>query len=483
MNFRSFPALSRRGLLRLPAVAVLPPALLHPDPPPPDPASFTFPPGFAFGVSTSAYQIEGAVREDGRGDSIWDEFCHHPCRVKGGQNADIAAGHYHRMPEDVALIAQAGLRNYRFSVSWPRLFPDGGSRPNPKGFAFYDRLLDALLTKGVTPWLTLYHWDLPQALQARGGWTNRDTAARLAEFAYLTSRGLGDRVPNWLVMNETAVHAYIGHGLGYHAPGLTGQDNWFAALHHLNLGQGMVIQALRASGAKGRIGTVAACEPICPSSPSMADVQAAARFDAAWNGAVLEPLFFGSYPELIAGEIAPHVRTGDAGIMAQPIDMLGINYYSRLNIAHNPAYPLSAYFGANPRRSPYFAGGWPIEPDGLYEILTRIQRRYNPREMFISENGFATVGADTSGAPLDDVARISYIAQHLRFLRRAMDSGANVRGYFVWSLLDSFEWNDGMKWHFGLVAVDPATLERIPKRSYHWYGALARAHEAAVMQV
>lgn len=487
-SLRSVLTLSRRGLFSLPAFAAMPAladtqAVQHPDPPPPDPASFHFPPDFAFGVSSSAYQIEGAVRADGRGDSIWDEFCHNPCRVSGGQNADVAVDHYHRMPSDVELMGDTGLRHYRFSVGWTRLFPDGGSTPNPEGFAFYDRLLDKLLAKGITPWMTLYHWDLPQALQAKGGWTNRDTAYRLADFAAATARVLGDRVPNWLVMNETAVHAYIGHGLGYHAPGLSGQENWFSALHHLNLGQGLAVQALRASDAKGRVGTVAACEPVHPSSLAPQDVLAAQTLDAAWNGGVLEPLFFGTYPEMIAQYTAPHVRTGDAGVMAQPLDMLGINYYSRLYIEHNPARPLNLFFGPNKHSSPYYAGGWPIEPDGMYEILKTIQQRYKPREMFIAENGYATAEPDTSGPPLDDVSRISYITQHLRFLRKAMDEGVNMKGYFVWSLLDSFEWNDGMKWHFGLVAVDPATLKRIPKRSYHWYGALARAHEAAAIQV
>jgi len=471
-DFRTL--LSRRAALSLPAAAALPPSLLlPPDPAPADPASFHFPPGFAFGVSSSAYQIEGAVHDDGRGDSIWDEFCHHPCRVRGKQNADIAADHYHRMEQDVALLAASGVRHYRFSVSWPRLFPQGDLVPNAKGFAFYDRLLDALHAHGITPWLTLYHWDLPQPLQAKGGWTNRDTAYRFADFAAACARHFGNRVPNWLATNEIAVHAYIGHCLGFHAPGLTGAENWFAALHHLNLGQGLAIQAVRAQ-TRGRVGTVAACEPIRPSSPAPADVAAAKLFDAAWNGGVLEPLFFGRYPDAIADFTAPHVRTADATLLAPPLDMLGINYYSRLYIAHNPAWPLSVFFGANTHRSPYFAGGWPIEPDGLYEILTHIQSHYAPREIFISENGYASAADDPRGEPLNDIARISYIAQHLRFLRKSMDAGVPVGGYFVWSLLDSFEWNDGMKWRFGMVAVDFATLARTPKRSYHWYGALAR---------
>jgi beta-glucosidase len=462
-------ALPRRALLSAAAAA---PAglLLHPDPPPADPATLRFPPGFAFGVSSSAYQIEGAVRADGRGDSIWDEFCHHPGHVKAGQTADVAADHYHRMPEDVALLA--GIPNYRFSVSWPRLFPNGDLTANPKGFAFYDQLLDTLHANGITPWLTLYHWDLPQALQAKGGWTNRDTASRFADFAGAMARHFGDRVPNWLVMNEISVHAYVGHCLGDHAPGLTGAENWFAALHHLNLGQGLAVQALRA-GSKGRVGTVAACEPILPSSASPDDIAAAARFDAAWNGGVLSPLLLGRYPEAIAACTAPHEQTGDAALVAQKLDMLGINYYSRLHIQHNQAWPLSAYFGPSTRRSPYYAGGWPIEPDGLYEILTRIQRDYNPPEMFISENGYATASDDPRGEPLNDIARISYIAQHLRFLHQARADGVKVNGYFAWSLLDSFEWNDGMQWRFGLVAVDFATLARTPKRSLGWYKALA----------
>lgn len=466
--------LPRRFLFGLPALAALPAqadAPAHPDPPPPDPAAFHFPPGFAFGVSSSAYQIEGAVHAQGRGQSIWDVFCHDPCRTSDGKTADIADDHYHRTAEDIGLIAAMGVRHYRFSLGWPRLFPDGMTA-NPKGFAFYDRLLDRLLAQGITPWVTLYHWDLPQALQAKGGWTSRETAYRLAEFAAAAARAYGDRVPHWLVMNETAVHAYIGHGLGYHAPGLTGVANWFAALHHLNLGQGLAMQALRACGGKGRVGTVAACEPVVPSTAAPQDALAAQTLDAAWNGGVLQPLFEGSYPELIAPYIAPYERTGDAAVLAQPLDMLGINYYSRLSIAHDPARPLGLFFGPSRHPSPYYAGGWPIEPDGMAEILTAIQQRYQPREMFIAENGFATGTPSPAGVPYDDVARISYIAQHLHFLRQAMAAGAKMRGYFVWSLLDGFEWNDGMKWHFGLIAVDPVTLARRPKRSYSWYGAL-----------
>ncbi len=465
--------LTRRTMLASAAVSISPGIT-------PSSLDLDFGPNFAFGVSSSAYQIEGAVRQDGRGPGIWDVFAQRPHHIWHNGNADIACDHYHRMPEDVALMANAGIKNYRFSVSWPRLFPDGHGTPNPAGFAFYDRLLDQLHRQNITPWLCLYHWDLPQAFETTGGWTNRETSYRYAEFADITSRYFKDRVGHWMMLNEATVQSMFGYGMGSHAPGRQGKASWFAALHHLNLGQGMGIQALRANNVPGRIGTVACCEPIRSSTLSDPDVAAAAYFDAVWNGSVLDPLLKGQYPDLVAEDFTPLIRQDDLRHIHQKIDLLGVNYYSRLHVRADPASPIGANFGPTREPKQFTVMGWPIEPDGLYEITTHIHNTYN-QEMFISENGYATTYGQKPNGEIEDPGRITYISDHLKFLKRAINDGANVSGYFVWALLDSFEWNDGMKWHFGLVAVDFQTLQRTPKQSYTWYAQLIHANAGTVI--
>lgn len=468
--------MKRREALQALAAAPLPFVPSHWPATQASPSSYKFPPGFAFGFSTSAYQIEGAVREDGRTPGIWDVFCHTGHHIQDGRNADVTCNHYNLMPDDVALMADSGVPNYRFSVSWSRLYPELSGPPNPRGFAFYDRLLDELHAKNITPWLCLYHWDLPQYLQERGGWTNRDTSYRLAEFSDKVSRHFGDRIGNIMVLNEAAVHSYIGHGLGFHAPGLTGKANWVSALHHLNLGQGLSIQALRASAPHARIGTVASCEPVRPSTNSPEDVKAAALMDAMWNGAVLDPLFKGKYPELVAADFEPYCKPGDLRDAQQKIDLLGINYYNRLHIHHDPKYAMGVMFGADNDPVKYRAMNIPMSPDGLYEIVMRIHNDYGQPEMFISENGFATVKDGKPGSGLEDDGRLAYLAANLRFLQKSIDDGANVTGYFIWSIMDNFEWDAGMKYRFGVVDVDFKTLKRTPKQSYYWYSALVKAH-------
>jgi beta-glucosidase len=434
-----------------------------------------FGPDFAFGVASSAYQIEGAVRTDGRGSGIWDDFCHHSPRMAAGANADIACDHYHRMAADVALIADAGIRHYRFSVSWPRLFPGGGTVANHPGFSFYDRLLDALLARGIEPWLCLYHWDLPSELEAAGGWTNRDTAFRFAAFAASVATYFASRVSRWFILNEAAVQACFGYGFGAHAPGRTGRESWFAALHHLNLGQGLAIAALRTCRPAAKIGTIACCEPVRPSSRRPEDVAAAARFDAAWNGAVLEPLFHGIYPALVRDAVARYCRPDDLTLIRQRIDFLGVNYYSRLHIQHDPSSPIEANFGPVTDVARFTIMGWPIEPDGLLEILLELKAALGDPEIIVTENGYSTTRSGLLETDLNDVGRVEYLRAHLRFLKKAVELGVRVNGYFVWALLDSFEWNDGMRWHFGLVDVDFTTLKRSPKQSYLWYSRHVRA--------
>jgi len=466
--------MKRRDALRILAAAPLPFVPAEWPVTQPAPASYNFGPDFTFGFSTSAYQIEGAVREEGRSPGIWDVFCHTGHHIKNGNNADIACDHYHRMPQDVALVAGAGVKNYRFSVSWSRLYPELNGGPNAKGFAFYDRLLDELHRSDITPWLCLYHWDLPQYLQEQGGWTNRDTSYRLAEFSDRVSRYFGDRIPNWMVLNEAAVHSYIGHGLGFHAPGLTGKDNWVSSLHHLNLGQGLSIQALRGNLPHARIGTVASVEPVVPSTQAKDDVQAAAVLDAMWNGAVLDPLFMGKYPDLVADDFAPYCKPGDLANCHQKIDLLGINYYNRLNIHHDPKYAMDVFFGPQGEPVKYKALDVPMSPDGMYETVMHVHNTYDGPEIFISENGFATVDDGKPGSGLEDDGRLAYLGANLQFLQKAKEAGANVSGYFVWSLIDNFEWDSGMKYRFGLVNVDFTTQKRTPKQSYYWYGSLVR---------
>jgi beta-glucosidase len=462
--------LTRRTMLSTAAVSIAPGMS-------PSSQELHFGPDFAFGVSSSNYQIEGAVHDDGRGTGIWDVFCHTPGHIWHNGNADIACDHYHRMPEDVALMANAGLRNYRFSVSWPRLFPAGSGTPNEAGFDFYDRLLDQLRMQDITPWLCLYHWDLPQALEVKGGWTSRETSYRYAEFAGYVSHRYRDRVAHWMMLNEATVQSMFGYGMGTHAPGRKGKANWFAALHHLNLGQGMGIQALRANNVPGRIGTVACVEPIRASTESEADLKAAAMFDAVWNGSVLDPLFKGHYPALVAEDFAPLCKADDLKTINQKIDLLGVNYYSRLHVQADSRSPIGANFGPSNDSKKFTVMGWPIEPDGLYETMMHINKTYDEQEVFISENGYATTyGQAPDGNEIVDPGRITYLSEHLKFLKRSIDDGAKVSGYFVWAFLDSFEWNDGMKWHFGLVNVDFETLRRTPKQSYSWYAQLVKAN-------
>jgi beta-glucosidase len=346
-----------------------------------------FPADFVWGVSTSSYQIEGAVDEDGRGKSIWDVYSHTPGRVQGGDTGDVACDHYHRWREDVELVARGGFNAYRFSTAWPRIQPVGTGVVEQCGLDFYDRLVDALIARGVTPWLCLYHWDLPQALQDEGGWLKRDIAPKFADYARIVARRLGDRVKHWAMFNEANVHAMLGYGTGVHAPGLTGLSNMLAATHHQNLAQGRALQALRAEHSGLRLGTVISLQPVRPCSEATPDRRAAERFDAFWNGAFLDPLLTGSYPAAIADEFAPLIAAGDLATTHQPIDFLGVNYYSRMHIADAPGSLFGASWGAAPAGTRFTAMGWPINPEGLYEELVNLRARYGDLELYVTENG------------------------------------------------------------------------------------------------
>jgi beta-glucosidase len=433
-----------------------------------------FPADFVWGASTSSYQIEGAVGEDGRGKSIWDVYCHTPGKIKNGDTGDVACDHYHRFAEDVDLLARGGFGAYRFSTAWPRILPKGAGAVEPRGLDFYDRLVDRLIARGVTPWLCLYHWDLPQALQDKGGWVDRDTADKFAAYAVIVARRLGDRVKHWAMFNEANVHALLGYGHGSHAPGVTGFANMTAAIHHQNLAQGRAIAALRAAYPDLRLGTVISLQPVLPSSDSVEDQRAAERFDAFWNGAFLDPLLKGAYPEPIASEFSRLIAAGDLEMIRQPIDFLGVNYYSRMYIRNAPESFFGATWGAVPEGLRFTDMGWPITPDGLYEELTGLRRRYGDLELYITENGACFDDRVETDGSINDANRVDFLRSHLAAARRALADRVKLRGYFVWSLLDNFEWAEGYSRRFGVVRVDFASQKRTPKASFAYLAGVMR---------
>jgi beta-glucosidase len=435
-----------------------------------------FPPDFVWGASTSSYQIEGAVDADGRGKSIWDGFSHTPGRVKNGDTGDVACDHYHRWREDVDFLSNGDFGAYRFSTSWPRILPTGSGVIEERGLDFYDRLVDRLIAHDVAPWLCLYHWDLPEALQTQGGWLSRDVARKFADYGRLVARRLGDRVKHWAMLNEPNVHALFGHGTGQHAPGLSGLPNMLAAIHHQNLAQGLAMQALRAERSNLQLGTVLSLQPARPSSDSENDLRAAERFDAMWNGACLDPLLRGSYPISVAADFAPLVEAGDPPAMQQPIDYIGLNYYSPMYIQHAPQTLFGAWFGPTPAGMPVTAIGWPIDPTGLTEQLIRLRDSYGNPNVYVTENGACYDDVFTADRTVHDHARIAYLRDHLAAAQKALASGVKLRGYFVWSLLDNFEWAEGYSRRFGIIHVDFSTLERTPKDSYRWLAKFIKTH-------
>ncbi|MEV0429996.1 GH1 family beta-glucosidase [Micromonospora sp. NPDC050495] len=441
-----------------------------------------FPENFVWGAATAAYQIEGAAGADGRAPSIWDTFSRTPGKVFAGHTGDVACDHYHRYAEDVALMAELGLRAYRFSVAWPRVRPAGTGPDNPPGLDFYDRLTDALLGRGIDPIVTLYHWDLPQALADRGGWTVRETAEHFAEYALAVHGRLGDRVRTWTTLNEPWCSAYLGYGNGVHAPG--GQDAGaaFRAVHHLLLGHGLAARALRAAGAQvvGITLNLADVHPADPDSP--ADATAVRLVDGLHNRIFLGPLTGAGYPEDVLAHLSRLVepdflRDGDEKLIAAPLDLLGLNYYSptyvagRAGGAGSSAYPGSAgIVEFLPPVGPVTEMGWLIEPAGLTRLLERVAADHPGLPVMIMENGaaFPDERTDELGRVADD-DRIRYLDGHLRAAHDALARGVDLRGYLVWSLLDNFEWAEGYRKRFGIVHVDYPTQRRTPKRSARWY--------------
>lgn len=448
-----------------------------------------FPKEFVWGASTAAYQIEGAWDTDGKSPSIWDTFVRRPGSIERGETGDIAADHYHRYPQDIQLMVELGVQAYAFSIAWTRLQPNGSGAVNSAGLDFYERLVDELLEHGIQPWVKLYHWDLPQALQDLGGWAKRDTVLRFADYAQITARRLGDRVDQWVTLNEPFVSAFAGHFSGDHAPGVRDPVIALRAVHHLLLAHGYGAQALRSSlPAAAQIGIILNLAPVYPAEDTQADRDAAVVFDGVHNRLFLDPLLNGRYPQDLMRRFIglwPEVRPGDLEAISEPLDFLGINYYSRAVMRSEPkALPLQA-------EAVYPAGNeysqmWEVYPQGLTDLLVRLHSDYRdapfcPVDWYITENGIPVADAVDFDGRVRDERRIRYLRAHLEALHRAIQAGAPLRGYFHWSLLDNFEWAYGYRMRFGLIHVDWETQRRTIKDSGRFFAEVIRrnAVEAA----
>lgn len=446
-----------------------------------------FPPGFFWGASTSSYQIEGALDVDGRGPCVWDTFAA-AGKIQDGTNAAVACDHYRRMPEDAALLKDAGFGVYRFSIAWPRIQADGTGPANPAGLDFYDRLVDKLLESGVRPAACLYHWDLPQALEDKGGWQGREIVGPFADYARLVAARLSDRVKDWMMLNEPNVVAIFGYGVGEHAPGLTlGETGMLRALHHQNLAQGAALRALAAERSGLTLGTVLNLQPCRAEDDDPRNVAAAARWDAVWNRFTLDGLLKGEIPALLADKTTDFVLPGDAALIRYPVDLLGINYYSRMTMKHEAGRPFDVWWGEAfqpDQGKPGFAGprwtamAWPVQPDGLYDVLVDIRDNYGNLPVFIAENGAAYDDVPLPDGTVRDAERVAFFREHLQAVARAAADGCAVKGYLCWSLLDNFEWAYGLAKRFGVVRVDYDTLKRTPKDSCRYLSACARANAA-----
>ncbi|HSC91486.1 MAG TPA: GH1 family beta-glucosidase [Gaiellaceae bacterium] len=429
-----------------------------------------FPDDFVWGVATSAYQIEGAASEDGRGASIWDTFCARGGKVRGGDSGAVACDFYHRYPQDIELMRELGLDAFRFSIAWPRVLPEGRGRVNEAGLDFYDRLVDELLAAGIRPFVTLYHWDLPQALEDAGGWPVRSTAEAFVDYVEAVAARLGDRVRHWTTHNEPYCASWLGYVVGVHAPGRTDVKDGAAAVHHVLLSHGLAVEALRRECAGSQVGIVLDSWPVSPATDDPADAAAAREVDGFRTRLFFDPVLRGHYPQDVLerlGDAGPPARQGDLERISAPLDFVGVNNYSRMVVRAGPdGVPA---IDPPPAGAQTTAMGWEIHPDAIHELLTRVHREYGVQSLYVTENGAAFDDVRGPDGRIDDRDRIAYLEQHLGAVARAIADGVPVHGYFVWSLLDNFEWAEGYGRRFGIVYVDYPTLERIPKSSFHWY--------------
>lgn len=442
----------------------------------------TFPEGFCWGAATAAYQIEGAWEEDGKGESIWDRFSHTPGNVQNGDTGDVACDYYHRWQEDIALMAEIGLDAYRFSIAWPRILPAGRGAVNQAGLDFYSRLVDGLLEAGITPFVTLYHWDLPQALQDEGGWAVRSTAEAFVEYADVVSRHLGDRVQHWITHNEPAVAAHVGHLMGEHAPGIQDLPTALRVSHHLLLSHGWSVPVIRENAADADVGITVNVNWIVPASPSAVDSHAWRHVDGMWARWFLDPIYGRRYPadivadHVAAGHLPPEgmafVEDGDLDAIAVPTDFLGLNYYTR-NVTRDDANSddegLPSTVPAPQNDVDRTEMGWEVYPEGLFNVLNRLHFEYQVPRLYVTENGASYATGPAGDGRVPDTCRLNYLRDHFAQAHRALEVGVPLAGYFVWSFLDNFEWAYGYSQRFGIVWVDFETQERILKDSARWY--------------
>lgn len=431
-----------------------------------------FPAGFVWGAATAAYQIEGSPTADGKGESTWDRFSHVPGTVSDGSTGDVACDHYRLWREDVALMRELGLDAYRFSISWPRVVPEGRGPVNQAGLDFYDRLTDGLLEAGIVPFVTLYHWDLPQGLQDQGGWADRDTAQHFATYTGAVVNRLADRVANWITINEPAVVAYNGHLWGEHAPGMRSLRLAYAAAHNVLRAHGLAMQVIRAAAPGIQAGITLNLTPMHPASDRNEDEEATRLADGFQNRRFLDPVLLGRYPDDIsqlAGESGPAIEEGDLATIQQPIDFLGVNYYTRNLVRRRTGSGPLPFEEIKPAGPEYTEMRWEVYPDGLSEILERVHRDYAVSAIYVTENGAAFPDVVTGDGRVRDARRRAYLESHVEAMSRAISAGVPLKGYFVWSLMDNFEWAHGFTKRFGIVYVDYQTQRRVIKDSGRWY--------------
>jgi beta-glucosidase len=437
-----------------------------------------FPDGFLWGAATAAYQIEGAADRDGRGPSIWDTFSHTPGKVLRGDTGDIACDHYDRWESDLDLLSDLGVNSYRFSIAWSRILPTGRGPINQPGLDFYDRLIDGLVERNISPVVTLYHWDLPQAIQDDGGWANRDTTKLFVDYARTVTSRFDDRVSHWLTLNEPWVSAFVGNLEGRHAPGIQDEETAVTVAHHILLAHGQAVQALRADGVKAKIGITCNLTSPHPASDKPEDIAAATRLDLFENRLFLDPLFKGTYPEDMPAYYEgvsdlSFIQDGDLATISTPIDFFGINYYERHLVEADPADPKRGWKRVpDPKQT---AVGIGVHPEGLYEILTRISNDYTKLPLMVTETGIALHDYVDPEGQIKDEERVDFYDGHLRAAHDAMDHGVNLTGFFPWSFLDNYEWAWGYGYRFGMYFVDYATQTRTPKLSANWYAKVTRA--------
>jgi beta-glucosidase len=432
------------------------------------------PSDFIWGVSTSSYQIEGAAQEDGRGPSVWDTYAHSGA-ISNRDTGDVACDHYHRYLEDIALLRQLGVQAYRFSVAWPRVLPQGRGASNERGLAFYDRLIDAILAAGIEPWLCLYHWDLPQTLDDLGGWTTRDSVEWFSDYTALVAQRYGDRVKRFATFNEPSIFTLFGLGFGKGQRATASAESLHKSIHHINLAHGAAVDVLRERVAGASIGAIHNYQPCLPSTP--ADAEAAKRCDAYWNRAFPDPQCLGRYPEHLQRPVEAFMQPGDLARISRRVDWFGLNHYSPVFVKDDPGSLLKFGFGEKPPELPITPNGWPISPKAFEQTLLTVSRQYS-LPVYVLENGFGGNDAPDPDGKVRDPERIAFIQAYIGAMDMAVANGADIRGYFVWSLLDNFEWDAGYSVRFGLTYIDYANQRRVPKSSFAWYRDLIKATRA-----